>query len=240
MIGRYTGKVIESVLGKKAFSRQQTTFRTRPALEAVYQTIFMRDLARSGIEDVFYPVGSAANYSLLYLVLRIFRELGPSCVLDIGAGQTSILWSRLFGAAGAGRLLTVEHDPEWADHVCARVGHEILVSPLETRQVGEKPVRTYDWSAIRARGPFDVILCDGPHGTGKWSRYGIMSLVDETLPRDFVIVMDDAERDGEAQTVDAILGRLEAMGRPARLGKVRGQKAQAVIAGGAYQPAAFF
>lgn len=229
-----------SVLSKNILSRRQVSFRTRPALEAVYQTIFMRDLARSGIEDDFYPVGSAANYSLLYLVLRIFRELQPKSVLDIGAGQTSILWSRLFGAGQADRILTIEHDPEWAAHIGARIGHEILVSPLEMRREGERTVSTYDWAAIRARGPFDVILCDGPPGTAQWSRYGVISLVDETLPADFVIVMDDAERDGETQTVNALLGRLEAMGRQARLGKVRGQKVQAVIAGGAYRKAAFF
>jgi len=229
-----------NVVSKTIFSRQKTSFRARPALEGVYQTIFMRDLARFGIEDEFYPVGSAANYSLLYLVLRVFRELQPKSVLDIGAGQTSILWSRLFGDAGADRVLTVEHDSQWAGHVEKQIGHEILVSPLEMRQEGEKTVKTYDWAAIRARGPFDVILCDGPHGTAQWSRYGVMSLVDKTLPADFVIIMDDAERDGETQTVDALLSRLETMGRPVRLGKVRGQKVQAVIAGGAYQSAAFF
>lgn len=232
--------MIGNVLRKNILARRQLSFRTRPALEGVYQTIFMRDLARLGIEDDFYPVGGAANYSLLYLVLRIFRELEPKAVLDIGAGQTSILWSRLFGAEAADRMLTVEHDQEWADHVGARIGHEILVSPLEMRREGERIVQTYDWAAIRARGPFDVILCDGPPGATEWSRYGVMSLVDETLPSDFLIVMDDAERNGETQTVEAILSRLESMGRPAHLGKVRGQKAQAVIAGGAYRRAAFF
>ena len=234
------GQVIGNAVRKNFFCRRQISFQTRPALEAVYQTIFMRDLARFGIEDEFYPVGGGANYSLLYLVLRIFRELRPSAVLDIGAGQTSILWSRLFGAEGMGRVLTVEHDADWASHVGARIGHEILVLPLGMRQEGERTIETYDWAAIRARGPFDVILCDGPPGTAKWSRYGVMSLIDEALPADFVIVMDDAERDGESQTVDAMLNRLGAMGRKVRLGKVRGQKAQAVIAGGAYQIASFF
>lgn len=232
--------MIGHVLGKNLFGRRKASFRARPALEAVYQTIFMRDLARCGIEDDFYPVGGAANYSLLYLVLRIFRELDPGSVLDIGAGQTSILWSRLFGPDRPDRVLTIEHDPEWAEHVGGRMGHEILVSPLKERREGERMVKTYDWSAIRARGPFDVILCDGPPGVARWSRYGVISLVDETLPADFVIIMDDAERDGETQTVNAILGRLEAMGRRHRLGKVRGQKVQAVIAGGAYRAAAFF
>lgn len=219
--------------------KQMPRFRTKPALESVYQSIFQRDLERYGIEDDFYPIGSAANYSLLYLVLRICKEIKPRSVLDIGAGQTSMLWSRLAGS-GAPKVLTVEHDPEWSRVVQTRIEQPILLSPLREARAGEHRVLTYDWDEIRAHGPFDVIVCDGPHGTTRWSRLGVINMLDETLPEDFVLVMDDAERAGERESVAALRARLETMGRKIRIGKVRGQKAQAVIAGGAYWPAAYF
>ena len=47
---------------------------TNPGLEAVYQRIFERDLERIGAENKYYPVGTAANYGLLYVLLRVARR----------------------------------------------------------------------------------------------------------------------------------------------------------------------
>jgi hypothetical protein len=60
---------------------------TAPSLEAVYRDLFIRDLAAIGVNDAFYPVGSAANHSLLYLVLRCVRELGIRKVSTSARGR---------------------------------------------------------------------------------------------------------------------------------------------------------
>ena len=213
---------------------------TQPSMEPVYQRLVERDLQRVGITDDFYPVGAAASYSLLYLILRIALEIQPKSVLDIGAGQSSILWSRLSKAGAAHKVVTVENDAEWAAAIRPRLDTTLLHSPLAAREVSGRTIQTYDWKDIAAEGPYDVIVCDGPWGIPRYSRYGILSLIDDTLPEDFVIVLDDAERPGEQDTEEAIVSRLEALKRSFRHGHTIARKRQAIIAGGAYRRAADF
>ena len=68
---------------------------TRPSMEVVYRELFLRDLARLGLDDLYYPVGWAANHSLMYLIARCFIELPVVNVLELGGGQSSILLSQL-------------------------------------------------------------------------------------------------------------------------------------------------
>ena len=41
-----------------------------PAMEGVYQQLVQRDLSRLQIGNDFYPLAGAANYGLLYVLLR--------------------------------------------------------------------------------------------------------------------------------------------------------------------------
>src|SRR5690348_10090169 len=84
---------------------------TKPAMEVVYRELFLRDLSRLGLEDLYYPVGSAANHSLLYLIARSFIELPIRNALEMGAGQSSILLSQLNERLKKeATITTVEHD----------------------------------------------------------------------------------------------------------------------------------
>lgn len=213
---------------------------TVPSMEPVYQRLVERDLQRAGIPDEFYPVGAAANYSLLYLILRIAFEFHPASVLDIGAGQSSILWSRLLKAGTVRRVLTVEDNAEWASVIGPRLETQLMLSPLATEDVAGRTIETYDWKEIASQGPYDVIVCDGPWGVPRYSRFGVLNVVDDTLPEDFIIVLDDAERPGEQDTEAAIVSRLDELKRSFRHGHTIARKRQAIIAGGQYRRAADF
>jgi hypothetical protein len=118
------------------------------------------------------------------------------------------------------------------------VTHEVLVTPLASRTVGKREVTTYDWSAARAGRRFDVVLCDGPRGTPRHSRGGVLAMLDD-LPHDFALILDDAERDGEQDTVGAIHARLQADRVDYGVGVVRAAKTQVLFAGGRFLPATF-
>jgi hypothetical protein len=60
-----------------------------------------------------------------------------------------------------------------------------------------------------------------------------------TLPADFVLILDDAERPGEQDTIALIHDRLNADGVKYNVGVVRAAKTQAVFAAGRYIPATF-
>ena len=81
---------------------------------------------------------------------------------------------------------------------------------------------------------------DGPLGTPRRSRAGVLSLLDEQLPQDFVLFMDDCERPGEQETLGLIHDRLTAMGRDYAAGAIQAAKSQVVFAAGAYRGAVYF
>ena len=206
----------------------------RPHLEVVYQNLVTRDLSSLGIVDDFYPVMGAANYSLFYLILRIVRP-----VLDLGAGQGSLLLSRLQEKRLVGTVLTVEHDADWAGSIRSQVSHEVLHSPLTPQTVAGYETQTYDWAAILAKGPFDLVVCDGPVGAPTRSRWGVINVL-QALGSDFVVIMDDAERPGERETIKAFSRLLYAQRRGLASEITRAEKVQHLFAGGAYKAAAYF
>jgi hypothetical protein len=209
-----------------------------PAMESVYRDLFVRELERLGEQDIYMPLGGAANHSLLFLILMIAVRCRPKSVLDVGCGQTTLLWDRLRARGLVQAVTTLESDAGWASRIGAEVRHPILVSPLHPERCGPATIQTYDWSLAEGRGPFDVIVIDGPCGQPRCSRAGALRLIGENLPADFAIVMDDVERRGEQDTLTAIHDRLQAMGRPYETGFVRAANSQYVFAGGAYGPIA--
>lgn len=213
-------------------------FAPEPGLEVIYRDLFLRELARLGEEDRFFPIGGAANYSLLYLILRIGAELRPRAVLDVGAGQSTLLWAALHRRGLVGEVLTLENDPDWGARIGGQVTHDVMVTPLRPARIGGRSVMTYDWAAAKARHRFDVIVCDGPRGTPRHSRLGVLSMLDG-LPDDFALVLDDAERAGEQDMVTAVHARLGADGIEYGVGVVRAAKTQAVFAAGRFLPATF-
>jgi len=123
-------------------------------------------------------------------------------MLKIGAGQSSIVLDALRTAGRVASLTTLEHDPQWAEAIRARVSHEIAVAPLLATDLHGVRTQTYDFKPDTR---FDCIIVDGPVGIPHHSRWGTLKLLQESLNEDFVIIFDDAERPGERQTITKFL-----------------------------------
>ncbi len=211
----------------------------RPEFEAVYQRIFDRDVERLGIANEFYPLNSAANYSLMYLVSRLLQTFAFAHVVELGAGQTTLLIDA-FRKRGilTGSVVTLEHDEGWRKLVQEKVAHEVQMIPLSN-----SPYRGgYDLSKANIQPKIDLLLIDGPPAiNGKYlSRHSALPLL-EMLDQDgFVIVIDDAERQGELELVAQISAVLTKKGTKYRVGDLLAGKRQTVIAAGRFESAAFF
>lgn len=219
--------------------------RINPALEEIYRHLFVRDIARAGIDDVFYPVGSAANYSLLYLVWRCVRDLPITAVLELGAGQSTLLLDKARGALGARfAVRTVEHDEFWARAVADNVAHAVVQAPLVPTRVGERQIAYYDLERALAQDErFDLIIVDGPPAAtrdARYSRIGCVNVLERCLADDFVVIVDDAERDGEAAAVDACRDLLRRRGAAFSETAVAAAKRQHVFASERFRAAVFF
>lgn len=216
----------------------------KPEMESVYQTLLRRDLDALGLRDEYYPVGGAANYGLLYLILRCFTELEIGNVLELGAGQSSILIDRLNRRFPAARqVLTLEHDAFWAANIQPKIDHPVLCGNLRGERIRGHKAYCYDWDLLPAATAFDLLLVDGPVAAAKgleYSRLGALQLLPRLSERGFVVIVDDAERAGERRLAREIIGALAARGRPFKVGETLAAKRQIVIAGGAHLPAASF
>jgi len=207
--------------------------------ELMFERLFSNALPGLGIVSRYFPVKNAANYSLLYLLLRIVTELKPQRVLELGCGQTTLLLDDLVKSIPLD-IISVEHDGGWAERMQERVDHVIRHAPLVERDVFGHVCSTYGILPSEIGGQVDLIVVDGPIGVREKSRWGALQYIEELLGDDFVIVFDDIERPGEQETVTELAGWLDQLGREYSLTVTRSVKSQCVIASGRFQAARYF
>lgn len=207
--------------------------------EVLFQNIVHRALDRLGIDEPFYPLRSAAGYSYLYLLIRVVEELPVTRILELGCGQSTVLLDRLAEHRTL-ECVSLEHDREWLERVSPRVNSRLVHAPLVDRTVLGHVTRAYDTSVLDNEPEFDVLLVDGPRGSRRRSRWGCLELMETHLGEDFLIIIDDAERRGELDTIGRALRLLDARGRQYGSRLVRSVNSQFLIAGGRFTPALYF
>ncbi|HTI79192.1 MAG TPA: hypothetical protein VL614_01945 [Acetobacteraceae bacterium] len=219
-------------------------YQLEPAMEAVFRDIFVRDLRRMGLEDRYYPLSGAANHSLLYLLLRTIREFAPRRVLEVGAGQTTLLLDAVNATMSqAMDVTTVEHDADWAEHIQSNVSHRVVVAPLAPMTIAGKSIDYYATGFLPAGARFNLVLIDGPaaHIQGaEFSRIGCLSFLPDALADDFMLIIDDAEREGEATLVAKLAERFRNDARDVHQASIAARKVQTWFCGGAFARARYF
>lgn len=211
---------LQSAYGAAAFfahafvASAQHGFSRAGYMEPIYRDLFLREIGRLGIEDRFYPVGGAANHSLLYLIARLLAECRIPKALEFGCGQTTVLMHEIRKRTGTpGSLLSVEHNPFWADHIAEVTGGEVRKAELHSRRVQERECRAYDIASLDMGERFNLFLVDGPEGAMRRSRWGALEVVEKLLDDQFVVIFDDAGRIGEVDTIRACRSLLRQGGR---------------------------
>lgn len=204
------------------------------AKELLYQELFGWLCERNGLTKRFDPVRSAANHSLLWLLGRILEENELSSIIELGAGQTTLLLDGLCRESSTA-VLTLEADPFWAKEMGAKVEHEVRLAPLVPSRREGRELRGYDLSSLSAEQRFDLVLVDGPRGTRGLSRAGCLDLLDRHLADDFVVLFDDAQRVGERRTIDVCRRLLRARAPELHEVEVTALKRQVVFASERYR-----
>jgi hypothetical protein len=174
--------------------------------EPIYQHLFLRLCGEVGIQDEFEPVGGAASYSLLYLLFKCTRAFKPNRVIELGAGQSTLLLEALRKqGVWNGSVFTLEEDKAWAEAVSARTASRVAHAPLCLQAVNGRKVWTYGLSNHEeAQKEFDFLLIDGPRGSPRWSRLAATQFLDSLSKDRFIVIMDDFNRFGEQQTMRLI------------------------------------
>lgn len=125
---------------------------------------------------------------------------GP--ILECGSGLTSLLLGLLAGKRGV-RTYSLEHMAEWLDRVDTSL-KKCRISNVQVELVSLKEHDEFTWydAPLNTLPPeFALVICDGPPGHIKGGRYGLLPLLGTRLPAGAVILLDDAERAGEAEVM---------------------------------------
>jgi len=215
-----------------------------PPLEIVYRELLLRDLKCLGIEDVFYPVGSAANHGLLYAITRSFQEFLITSVLELGCGQSTLLLDALNRRQNEPiSIRSVDEDETWADRVRASVSHEVVVAKLAPKTIRGHAIRHYGDGYFERTKAYDLIIVDGPIAPPRQdplARLGCLEVIETSLASDFIVIVDDAERKGESILVDCMRAHFKQRGTPFGETSIIAAKRQHIFCGGKFQPATYF
>ncbi len=170
--------------------------------------------ALAPLPGAYLPWSSAAiRPSALVLLLNDVLVLGRETLVECGGGVSTIYFARLIAQRGAGRLVTLEHDPRWSGFLLEALAREGLE---DHATIVDAPLADatgwYDAAAVEAAlpdAPVDLLLVDGPPAVEpgrEQARYPALPVLRERLAADATVALDDLPRDGERE----VLARWEA------------------------------
>lgn len=157
------------------------------------------------------PGESAIDYGFCYTLFRVLSTIKPSNILEFGLGQSSKMVHQ-YANHYQKKATTVEHDKDWVVFFKEDVGgkYPINVKMLDLGRItlnGHEALSYKDCHSTFNGQKFDLIIVDGPFGYAPdiyYSRPQIIDLVKDCLTENFVIIIDDYDRQGEKNTVKEI------------------------------------
>jgi hypothetical protein len=145
--------------------------------------------------------GMAAQTAYLREVARHASQT-PGPILECGSGLTTLIIGLLAGRRNI-ESWTFEHFAEWHKRVSETLARQGIttvnncLAPL--RDYGD--FSWYDPPRETLPDRFSVIVCDGPPGSTKGGRYGVVPVLKDKLAPGTIILLDDADREAEADAL---------------------------------------
>ncbi len=133
-------------------------------------------------------------------------------MLELGAGQTTRLLNAWAISMG-GTVVTFEHNLFWAEAIAAETKSErakILHLPLVNSDVKGGKIKWYTEPTEKQLPvkDFNFLIVDGPVGTDRLSRFGVVEHIPGWLESEWVIVWDDLDRIADLKSFALLIDRL--------------------------------
>lgn len=186
----------------------------------------------------------AANYSFLYILVRILSDYKPKKMIEFGLGESSkVVSAFLDHQLTSSSHLIIEQDEKWISAFNSRftLSEKSLIMhiPLAEKNIKGFAVQSYKNIGEKVDEIFDLYIVDGPFGSKKFSRYDICVLAEKLMPgNEFVIIIDDYNRQGENDTAVDLINIFAGKNIRISQGVYAGNKSQLVIATEKYRFAA--
>jgi len=141
---------------------------------------------------------SADELYLAEVIRSAERTTGP--ILECGSGLTTLLLSAVAARRGL-EVHALEHNATWH----ARVRDAVAELGGTTTTVHLAPLRSfgdYDWYDApleRIPGDFTLVVCDGPPGSTRGGRSGMLPQMRKKLAPRCTVLLDDVSRPAERE-----------------------------------------
>jgi predicted O-methyltransferase YrrM len=155
------------------------------------------------------PVGGwAMEADLGNLLAQTIQDRRPRLMVECGAGSSTVLAAEVLQRLGTGRIISLEHEPGFAEQTRARLRErglesraEVITAPLVPRDVDGRTQLWYDIDvASQIPDEIDLLLVDGPpRRTSELARYPAIPLLRHRLAAGCVVILDDGNRPDERQ-----------------------------------------
>ena len=141
-------------------------------------------------------------------------EGGRTTAIECGSGLSTVLIARLLRERGRGTVHALEHDAEWARLTRASIEAEqlgayatVIAAPLTRTALGSPNAHWYDGAAlVELPRDADLLLIDGPPaapaGETNRARHPALPMLAGHLAAGCLVLLDDADRDGERWAID--------------------------------------
>ena len=183
----------------------------------------------------------AGNYSFFYVLNRILSDHKPKKILELGLGESSKFVSTYLENYLLDSSYTIiEQDESWKNSfetsykLSSR--SKIVHCLLQEKEIKGFKSKVYQGLDEKIKGNFDLYIVDGPHGSERYSRYDIVYLISKLDEKDqFIIIIDDTERQGEKDTVADIKELLKNKNISYYLGDYIGNKCVTLVVSEKYK-----
>lgn len=164
-----------------------------------------------------YPMPFGGGWALTAdaaaLLAREIALNAPNTLVELGSGVSSVLIGRMLKQAGRGRLISLDHDPHWAEQTRRHIRAsgledyvEVLDAPLARQRFGQEEYQWYQMpERLRQAGEIDMLIIDGPPAAldpKGMPRYPALPAFQPLLSERAVIYVDDAARPQEQAMIE--------------------------------------
>jgi Methyltransferase domain len=160
----------------------------------------------------------------------LVTEIGwrSASVVELGSGPSTVVLARAARRRG-GRVISVEHDPDWAAEIRELLRGEQLeavaevidaplrelppaLRPAAAKEL-EPPTKWYDVDAVRGAcpEPIELLVVDGPpagHAARELVRAPALGALADLLAPECTVVLDDIARPAERRAAELWRARL--------------------------------
>jgi predicted O-methyltransferase YrrM len=141
-------------------------------------------------------------------VLFLIGRKQPKVVLELGSGTSSV-WIAYALEKEGGRLISIDHEKEFADRTKSLlhlhgVSHlaEVRLAELRQLNINGEEFPWYNVDALRDINEIDLLLVDGPPGPlREMARYPALHVLESQLAPNAIVILDDADRPSEQAIV---------------------------------------